>query len=188
IRLVAGLGNPGREYQRTRHNVGYLICDRVARHYKAGGFRPKNKFKADILELTLGGEKVIVAKPLTYYNNSGEAARAIIDFYQIDPSDVLVVHDELSLPFGTVRVRFDGSDAGNNGIKSLNLHIGQNYTRIRIGTAQIAEASSQQNHVDFVLGKFTKVESDKIEEMSEHVIYLIKQFTDGQLESHTTVR
>ncbi len=186
MKLIIGLGNPGPEYENTRHNVGYLVCDRLARHYKAGGFRPKNKFKANILELTLGGEKVIVAKPLTYYNNSGEAARAIIDFYQIDPSDVLVVHDELSLPFGTVRVRFDGSDAGNNGIKSLNLHIGQKYTRIRIGTTQGVEASSQQNHVDFVLGKFTKIESDKLEEISEHVIYLIKQFTDGQLKASTS--
>jgi PTH1 family peptidyl-tRNA hydrolase len=184
MKLIVGLGNPGTEYDGTRHNVGFFVGEQIARHFEAGEFRPKNKFKAGILEFTLSGEKVIVAKPLTYYNNSGEAVRSIIDFYQIDSSDVLVIHDELSLPFGTVRVRFSGSDAGNNGIKSINQHIGQDFTRIRIGTAQ--PDTARHNDVDFVLSRFNKEEQDKLSAIADHTITLMKQFVDGQLEPHTT--
>src|SRR5438445_447838 len=133
MKLIFAQGNPGSQYATTRHNVGFLILDQLAA--KAGKeFIKKPKFHADVAELTIAGEKVLLVKPTTFYNETGQSARSLVDFYKLDTmSDVLVVHDDLALPLGTIRTREKGSDAGNNGIKSLNAHLGHDYHRIRIG-------------------------------------------------------
>lgn len=153
MKLIFAQGNPGPEYAHTRHNVGFLCLDAFAEQQGAG-FSTKPKFLAEIAEINLNGEKVILAKPTTFYNESAKSARALMDFYKLDPStDILVLHDELALPFGTLRVREKGSDAGNNGIKSLNAHLSENYHRLRIGITN--DQRSQFGDVDFVLARFS---------------------------------
>ncbi|HXH26910.1 MAG TPA: aminoacyl-tRNA hydrolase [Candidatus Acidoferrum sp.] len=149
-KLIIGLGNPGAQYTGTRHNLGFMMLDAVAEKYGAA-WHNKPKFKALLAEITIDGHQAILAKPTTFYNLSGEAAAAIMRFYKLEPADVLVIHDELDLPFGVVRTRLGGSDAGNNGIKSLIQHLGPNFTRARIG---IADEHRGLDPVDFVLGKF----------------------------------
>lgn len=156
MKLVFAQGNPGHEYSHTRHNVGFLCLEVYAEKHGAT-FTPKPKFFADIAETSVNGEKVLLVKPTTFYNESGRSARAIVDFYKLDPaSDILVLHDELALPFGTLRIREKGSDAGNNGIKSLTAHIGESYHRLRIGVA--SEQRGQMTDVDYVLARFSQDE------------------------------
>ncbi|MEP6710637.1 MAG: aminoacyl-tRNA hydrolase, partial [Candidatus Saccharibacteria bacterium] len=133
MKLIFAQGNPGDQYNTTRHNVGFAILDALAKKFEAS-FTSKPKFFADIAELNIEGEKILLVKPATFYNETGKSARALVDFYKLAPAtDVLVVHDDLALPFGTLRTREKGSDAGNNGIKSLNAHLGPDYARLRIG-------------------------------------------------------
>lgn len=159
MKLIFAQGNPGTEYEQTRHNVGFLALDYYANKH-AVQFQPKLKFHADIAELTIGGDKVLLIKPATFYNETGKSARAIADFYKIDTADILVIHDELALPFGTLRTREKGSPAGNNGIKSLNSHLGENYARLRVGTHN--ELADKQGSYDFVLSKFSAEEAEKL--------------------------
>lgn len=160
MKLVLAQGNPGQDYEKTRHNVGFLALDFYAAK-QGTAFQSKSKFHSDIAELSVAGEKVLLVKPTTYYNETGKAARALADFYKIAPEDIVVIHDELALPFGTLRTREKGRDAGNNGIKSLNAHLGENYARIRVGTAN--ELAEKQDAYDFVLSKFNAEEAEKLQ-------------------------
>src|SRR5690606_32443479 len=119
--------------KKTRHNVGFIALDSYSKA-SASKWKHSDKFNAEISQLDTKEQKAILVKPNSYYNESGQVARKLVDFYKIDPkSDLLVIHDDLSLPLGTIRVRKKGSDAGNNGIKSINAHIGEDYARIRVG-------------------------------------------------------
>ncbi|MBC7512152.1 aminoacyl-tRNA hydrolase [Candidatus Saccharibacteria bacterium] len=179
MKLIFGLGNPGKQYVGTRHNVGFDTLDSIAIKFVAG-FVKKDKFKAEIAEINLAGEKVILARPLTFYNGVGESYRAICDFYKIEQSDTLIVHDELSLPFGTVRVREGGSDAGNNGIKSINQHGGQDSHRVRIGIANADRLLI--GDTDFVLGRLKLDEAQLLRRDIMPTIHsLIEQFATGNL-------
>ena len=131
MKLIIGLGNPEPRYDGTRHNAGFWLLDQYARHRKLV-FQPKTKFKASVAEFDAAGDKVIMAKPTTYYNLSGEAVRALADFYKVPVGDILVVHDEIALPCGTIRTRRGGSDAGNNGVSSVTEHLGDGTARLRI--------------------------------------------------------
>jgi len=158
MKIIFAQGNPGKEYAHTRHNVGFTALDTLAKKYDAD-FIKKPKFHAEIAEISVGAEKVLLVKPMTFYNETGQAARLLLDFYKLEPSkDFLVIHDELALPLGTVRTRLQGSDAGNNGIKSLNAHIGIHYSRIRIGI--YTEHHDRSNDMHFVLGLFTTDEKE----------------------------
>ena len=160
VKLLFAQGNPGTKYDGTRHNVGFYMLDTFAQAQGAI-WNEKSKFHAVIAETTVEGEKVILAKPMTFYNETGKSIRALVDFYKLDPAtDVLVLHDELALPFGTLRTRSSGSDAGNNGIKSLNTAIGQDYLRLRIGIWN--EWRDRSNDIDFVVGKFTASEAGRL--------------------------
>lgn len=154
MKLLFCLGNPGSEYNGTRHNIGFASADFYTRQ-KGIEFIAKPKFKALIADYT-ANEKILIAKPTTFYNQVGESYRALCDFYKLEPKDTLIVHDELALPFGTLRTRVGGSDAGNNGIKSINQHGGQDSLRLRIGVANALRA--RIGDVDFVLGRFTQEE------------------------------
>lgn len=178
MKIILGQGNPESKYDGTRHNVGFSALDYYASE-KNVNFQPKPKFSADIAELSVEGEKVLLVKPTTYYNETGRAIRAIADYYKVEPADILVIHDELALPFGTLRTREKGSDAGNNGIKSLNAHLGQNYARIRVGIWN--ELADQAGAFDFVLSKFNSNERKSIEEdILPRIAELIDQFTRGE--------
>ncbi len=179
MKLILAQGNPGPEYAATRHNVGFLALDAYV-NKNGASFQHKSKFHADIAELSVGGEKVILAKPTTFYNETGIAARTIADFYKISTTDILVIHDELALPFGTIRTREKGSDAGNNGIKSLNAHLGQDYMRIRVGIWN--ELAERINAADFVLSRFTATETDSINTtVFPKITELIGHFIDESL-------
>jgi PTH1 family peptidyl-tRNA hydrolase len=160
MKLILGQGNPETKYDGTRHNVGFAALDFYAKQ-KGSSFQSKPKYFADIAELNQDGEKVLLVKPTTYYNETGKCARALADFYKLDTADILVIHDELALPFGTLRTREKGSDAGNNGIKSLNAHLGESYARLRVGTWN--EIADKQGSFDFVLSKFSAEESAKLQ-------------------------
>lgn len=185
MKLILALGNPGAEYAQTRHNTGFMAVDSFAYSHGAR-FSEKPKFFAYVAGCTVDGEKVIIAKPTTFYNQVGRSARALIDFYKLTPSeDVLVIHDELALPFGAIRVRGKGSDAGNNGVKSLNIYIGPDYSRLRIG---IHVDEHTGDDASFVLSRFTGSEAKTLgDDIIPKVRELIADFLEGTLAdtSHT---
>ena len=184
MKLIFAQGNPGTDYTQTRHNVGFSVLDDFAAS-RAASFQPKDKFKALVAELQINDEKVLLAKPQTFYNETGQSARAIIDFYKLDPAqDVLVIHDELALPFGTIRTRGQGSDAGNNGIKSLNSHIGSQYNRLRIGIAN--DDLAERDAAEFVLSRFTPTETEQLPDIITKSLRTINDFLSGNL-AHTTI-
>lgn len=183
MKLILAQGNPESAYDNSRHNVGFAVIDAFADTLNLK-WNEKSKFNALITETISNGEKVILAKPLTYYNETGQSARKIIDFYSILPEhDVLVIHDDLALPFGTIRTRKQGSDAGNNGIKSLNSHIGPDYHRIRIGITN--DLRERMGDSDFVLGRFSKAETDALEHIADEAIDCIKRFLHDELDNHS---
>lgn len=182
MKLIFAPGNPGTEYAKTRHNVGWQILDVLAER-EGGSFLPKAKFNAHVAELDIEGERVLLAKPTTYYNETGTSARSLMDFYKLDPIlDIMVIHDELALPFGTLRLRHKGSDAGNNGIKSLNSHIGEQYHRLRIGIDD--DHREQLGDSDFVLARFSKDEQAKLEaDIIPKALEIIDAFIAGHHEA-----
>lgn len=182
MKLIFGLGNPESHYDGTRHNVGFFVLNELVQQQGAA-FKHSVKFKADIAEYTVGETRVLLAKPTTYYNLVGESARAIVDFYKLNPQDVLIIHDELALPFGTLRTRQGGSDAGNNGIKSLNQHLGPDTQRLRIGIWN--ELRDKMDDADFVLAKFSSTERQQLAAISEVVTQQIDDFIAGKLAHHT---
>lgn len=155
MKLIFTQGNPGKEYDGTRHNVGFLIADALATEHSTA-FKASTKFFAEIAEYSDSGEKVIIAKPTTFYNETGRSFTAIKQFYKLEETDVLIIHDELALPFGTLRSRAGGADAGNNGIKSVNTHGGTATARLRVGVGN--ELRGRMGDTDFVLSKFSKDE------------------------------
>ena len=181
MKLIFAQGNPGSQYARTRHNVGFIALDTLASQ-EGASWKPDSKFKAEVAEVRLEGEKVLLVKPQSFYNETGLVARAIVDFYKLNPAeDVLVIHDELALPFGTIRVRDKGSDAGNNGIKSLNAHLGPEYWRIRIGIWN--DRRDLMDDADFVLSAFSTQESEQLQALNTSTTEtLIRAFINGELE------
>lgn len=182
MKILLAQGNPGPDYAHTRHNVGWLLLDLYADKYGAP-FKPEKKFFADIATLSIAGEKVLLVKPTTFYNETGRTARALVDFYKLAPAnDLLVLHDDIALPIGTVRVRPNGSDAGNNGIKSLTAHLGPDYWRIRVGVHD--STRPQTGAVNFVLGTFSKASLEAIKkDILPYVETKITEFIDGSITS-----
>lgn len=149
--LLVCLGNPGDKYENTRHNVGYMVADEVAERQRAP--IQKLKFKALTNLLTISGEKVLVMKPITYMNLSGEAVRQAVDFYKVAPDHVLVVSDDTALPVGKLRIRKGGSAGGHNGLKNIIQHLGTDqFPRVRVGVGE--KPHPDYDMADWVLGKF----------------------------------
>lgn len=180
MKLVLAQGNPGLRYKNTRHNIGFSVVDAYAKQHKLK-WQNNKRLGADIAELRHGNEKVLLVKPLTFYNETGRVARALVDFYKVIPSDdVLVIHDDLALPVGTIRVREQGSDAGNNGLKSLNSQLGVKYWRIRIGVWN--EQRDKVSGSIFVLSKFNKHEQQELGKLVfPQCLELIDDFLDGTI-------
>lgn len=176
MKLIIGLGNPEERYRDTRHNVGFRILTAFANEQSAT-FQLRDKFHACVAQISDSDEKIILAKPTTYYNNVGQTARAISDFYKITDEDVLVIHDELALPFGTIRTRIGGSDAGNNGVKSINDHIGQGTARLRVGIYN--DLRDRIDDADFVLGNWTHDEAKQLTAITEVCCQHIDAFIKG---------
>lgn len=159
MKLVIGLGNPGRQYAGTRHNVGFEVIDYLA---SGPGVGPaKAAFQSEVAEFTEGGEKVLLVKPQTYMNLSGRAVRAVVDFYKLAPADLLVVCDDFNLPLGKLRVRTKGSHGGQNGLRNIQEQLGTDeYARMRIGVGQPGPGEA----VDHVLSRFKPGERAVVEE------------------------
>jgi PTH1 family peptidyl-tRNA hydrolase len=157
VKLLAGLGNPGKDYERTRHNVGWMVLDEVAR--AAGVSVDRKKFNAEIGEGSVDGVKTLFVRPLTFMNLSGEAVGAAARFYKVPVEDVVVIHDDLDLEFGRVQVKVGGGHAGNNGIRSCIAHLGPDFVRIRVG---IGKPGGRKDVVGHVLGGFDKREAEEL--------------------------
>lgn len=162
--LLVGLGNPGKEYEQTRHNVGFMAVDSFVHRHSFNEF--KSKFKGELAEGVVNDEKVLVLKPLTYMNLSGEAVIAVCRFYKIPVENVIVFHDDMDLPLGKVKVKVGGGSAGHNGIKSIDNHLGNCYTRVRIG---ISKPVLREQVVDWVLSKFNQEDKNILNERFEQI-------------------
>lgn len=149
--LVAGLGNPGREHERDRHNVGWMVADELARRH-SGSFR--SKFSGRLAEVRIGGRRVALLEPETYMNDSGRSVGAAVRFFKVDPSDLLVVHDEVDLELGQLQLRVGGGLAGHNGLRSIAQALGtQEFARLRVGVGRPGRGD-RRSVADFVLSPF----------------------------------
>ena len=174
--VIAGLGNPGREYEGTRHNVGFMTLDALADKYNID-VREK-AFKGLIGKGVIEGNKVILVKPQTYMNLSGECIRQVMDYYKVDPSEFIVIYDDISLVPGGIRIRKKGSAGGHNGIKNIIAHLGtQEFPRVRIG---VGEKPARMDLADYVLGGFSKEDEALVKEACEHAAEAAAEIlTDG---------
>ena len=153
--LIVGLGNPGRRYENHRHNVGFLAADAIHRRHRFAPWRAR--FEGEVAEGELSGEKALVLKPATYMNESGRSVGQAARFYKLQPSDVVVVHDELDLPPGKVRMKTGGGHGGHNGLKSIDAHLGREYRRLRIG---IGHPGAKELVHGYVLHDFARSDED----------------------------
>ncbi len=175
IRLVVGLGNPGKEYEKTRHNIGWMILDRLSQIL--GCPFSKEKFKGLLAECNVEGRKVFLLKPTTYMNRSGESVGEFVRFYKLRPEEVLAIYDDLDLPLGKVRIRPKGSSGGHRGVLSLEQHLETNeFPRIRVG---IGRPERKEDVVEYVLSPFADRELetviDVIDRAARCTVEIIKQ-------------
>jgi len=158
LRVIAGLGNPGPEHLHTRHNAGFWFVDLLAKRHGAE-FRDYRKYSGETTRVTLAGQELILLKPTTYMNRSGLSIRQISDFFKIAPQDILVVHDELDLPVGSLRLKHGGGHGGHNGLRDTIAHIGDGFWRLRLG---IGHPGVKAEVIDYVLTRAPRVEEDAI--------------------------
>ncbi|MDD3302575.1 MAG: aminoacyl-tRNA hydrolase [Candidatus Gracilibacteria bacterium] len=158
MKLIVGLGNPGKEYEKTRHNLGFLFLDWIIDNDEFTSFKDEIKFKGSISVGNLKGEKVLLLKPLTYMNLSGESIKKVVDFYKIDLNDIIIVYDDMSMDFGKIRFRDTGSAGGHNGVKSIISFFGEKWNRIKVGIG----FNDKYDVSDWVLSKFNNSELDNL--------------------------
>jgi PTH1 family peptidyl-tRNA hydrolase len=151
--LLIGLGNPGREYASTRHNIGFMAVDEIIRRHRFSGWRSDRKMAGELAEGEIAGQKCLALKPQTYMNLSGDSVGAVARFYKIAPENFIVFHDELDLPPGKLRVKKGGGHGGHNGLKSIDQHCGKDYWRVRLG---IGHPGDKALVSPYVLGAFAK--------------------------------
>ncbi len=176
--LVVGLGNPGNEYDGTRHNIGFACLDTfVSTTSEMGSWVDKKDLKCLMATGQLGETRVIAIKPTTFMNLSGEAVQAVSHFYKIHPDQIIVLHDELDIDFGQIRMRKGGSAAGHNGIKSVTQHIGEDYGRIRIGIGP--KTPEQIDSADFVLQKFNTQEQGHMPALERETLSILTELVYG---------
>ncbi|HZR38246.1 MAG TPA: aminoacyl-tRNA hydrolase [Nevskia sp.] len=160
IRAVVGLGNPGAEYEHTRHNAGFWFVDLLAEAGRAP-YRVESKFQGVLAKVRLGGADLLLLKPATFMNRSGQAIQALAAFYKFKPEEILVAHDELDLPPGTARLKRGGGHGGHNGLRSVHQHLGEQYARLRIG---IGHPGDKDQVLDYVLGRPSQADLRLIED------------------------
>lgn len=158
MKIIVGLGNPGKEYEHTRHNIGFMVLDAIEE--ELGPLVWKDMFQAKVATVMLGNEKVLLVKPMTYMNLSGEAVGPIARFYKVPPEDVYCIYDDMDLPVGKIRIRLDGSAGGHNGIKSMITHMEHaKFPRFRLG---IGRPLPKWTVVDHVLAPFPQEDEEKV--------------------------
>ena len=178
MKIIAGLGNPTDQYKGTRHNVGFMAIDRIAEENHIA--INQHKFKAMVGLGFIGGERVLLVKPLTYMNLSGESIRPAVDFYKVDMEDILVIYDDISLDPGMVRIRKKGSAGGHNGMKSIIKHLGgDTFPRIRVGIG--GERHPGMDLADYVLGHFSKEEQELLDTALDNVTKAAELIVQGDI-------
>ncbi|MNR80374.1 Peptidyl-tRNA hydrolase [compost metagenome] len=181
MKVIVGLGNPGKQYEETRHNAGFMVIERLAKAWGAEA-RLESKFEALVAEAHFGGQKVILVEPLTYMNLSGRAIQKVLQFYKLTPDDLLVVYDDFALPLGSIRIRIQGSAGGHNGISSIIQCLGtQIFARLRVGVGPLPPRWSTK---DFVLSRFGPAERDDLDQgLNDAVIAVESALTKGYSEA-----
>jgi peptidyl-tRNA hydrolase, PTH1 family len=187
MKLIIGLGNPGDEYVRTRHNAGFMVVDAIADKYSFGSF--SQKFHGLYTSGEIFDKKVILLKPQTYMNLSGRSAQECAHFFKIPLEDIIVIHDDLDLGLGRIKIKVGGSSAGHNGLKSLDECIGADYTRLRFGI----DRSANKNNGSYVLSNFAKVEEPKLVETIDVIVdnlrdLIVGNYTDFMNKSAIALR
>ena len=174
MRLFAGLGNPGAKYAGNRHNIGFMALDRIA---AAQGFSPwRARFRGQVAEGTLAGEKVLLLKPETFMNLSGQSVGEALRFFRLTPADLLVLHDELDLAPGKLRAKDGGGHAGHNGLRSIHEHVGEAYARIRMG---IGHPGHKDRVAAYVLQDFTKADADWLDPLLDALAEAAPELAQG---------
>jgi peptidyl-tRNA hydrolase, PTH1 family len=182
MKVVVGLGNPGARYQRTRHNVGFDVVDSLAASPHAGRFQ--SRFQAQVAEVLEDGEKLLLVKPETFMNLSGRSVRQVMDFFQVEATDLLVVCDDISLPLGKLRIRAKGTHGGHNGLRDIQNHLGGvEYARLRIGVD-----APRDDAIDHVLGRFRPAERTVIEDAvalaAQAVVFWARQGVEAAMNKY----
>lgn len=173
MKLIVGLGNPGKEYEKTRHNVGFMALDNYL-----GNVDFKKKENYLIFEKTINNEKIIFIKPTTFMNNSGQAVRKVMDFYKINVEDVLIIHDDMDFELGSLKIKKSGSSAGHNGIKSIISHLNsENFKRVRVGISK-----NNEDVINYVLGKFSTNDMNILKSVFDTINKIIEDFAEYDFE------
>lgn len=185
MKLIVGLGNPGKEYENTRHNVGFLILDKMQNaNIKSQNdnvkFKMEKKLNAEIVKINIDDEEILLTKPQTFMNLSGEAVQKIVQFYKIKPEDIIVVCDDINLEIGQVRIRKGGSDGGHNGLKSIIAHLGSDFWRIRVGVGKNTIPAEA-----YVLQKFPIDEQEAILKTIDKTADLLVELISSGLKEET---
>ncbi|MEN8195396.1 MAG: aminoacyl-tRNA hydrolase, partial [Pseudomonadota bacterium] len=172
--LIAGLGNPGPKYERNRHNIGFMAVDEIVRRHSFGAWR--TRFQSMAAEGSIAGQKVMVIKPMTYVNESGRAVGEALRFFKLEPPQVIVIYDELDLKAGKIRAKLGGGNAGHNGLRSIDAHIGNGFWRVRVGIGHPGEKARVHGHV---LGDFAKAEQPMVERITDAIAAHIPLLVEG---------
>ena len=196
MKLIVGLGNPGEKYEKTRHNLGFMVVENFLKDFetvKNTSWENSSKFKSDIAQIEWQPkhgslEKVILVKPKTYMNNSGMAVRLISDFYKLSPSDIWIIHDDIDLPLGTMKIRFGGATAGHHGVESVMRDLNTDkFWRFRMGVGdgswKLEAGGFKKNVDDFVLGNFIGQEKGKLKSLIKRGVEAIEASLEDSLES-----
>ena len=186
IRLIVGLGNPGPEYEQTRHNAGFWLVDNLANSLPGCRLQRESRFNALLAKTVVAGQEVWLLEPQSFMNRSGQAVAALARFYKINPDEILVVHDELDIAPGLVKMKKGGSSGGHNGLKDITAALGtQDYWRLRLGIGHPRSAASQQAVADFVLHRPRKEEQVLIEEAIEKCLRVLPAIVEGKFDAAT---
>lgn len=176
MKLIVGLGNPGKRYQKTRHNIGFVAVNALQKHWQAEPWSLNSKFNAEISSVMVDGKKIHLLKPMTFMNESGQAVQLFAEYYKISPKDILILHDDKDIPLGEIKIQNDRGHAGHNGIRSIIDHIGtKDFSRVRIGVAN-AKKQEKTDTSDFVLGKFGLLEWRTVIKIIEDTVRDIEKY------------
>jgi PTH1 family peptidyl-tRNA hydrolase len=159
VKLIVGLGNPGRDYETSRHNAGFWVVEELARRH-GGAFRAESKFNAELARTRIGGHELWLVKPQDYMNNSGRVTAAVATFYKVEPAQLLVVHDELDLPAAEVRLKEGGGSGGHNGLKDLIAHLGDGFWRLRLG---VGHPGAREEVTPWLLSRSSAAQREELE-------------------------
>lgn len=183
MKLIVGLGNPGQEFEKTRHNVGFIMVERFAQEHSLK-WQLKGKFKTELAEGEIDGEKVLLAKPQTFMNESGEAVRGIVDFYHLKHHDTLVLHDDADMDWGRLRTVEISQPGGHRGVESLAAHGLEGVWRLKIGVSNEHRLPGQA--IDFVLTRFKAEEWDRLDDLYKAVHPILRHFVAESIETTTS--